>query len=154
MLERNGAYKINPQRRRTKEPKAKRGKPVCPKHLTGHARTEWKSVTQVLDELGVLYKTDRSSLEQYAKAYGAWRDCWEQITRIGYVVTSKDERTGQVTVKRNPFVLEAHQFAALCLKYLQEFGLTPASRSRVEKADEPDDSPFEQWLRDGTDNKN
>lgn len=82
-----------------------------------------------------------------SRTYGDWRNACEQVARMGAVIYSK--KNDQLIVRRNQFDIVREKNAALCLKLLTEFGLTPSSRSRCqveEKVDEND--PFAEWMRE------
>ena len=79
-----------------------------PEHLSFLARQEWLRVAPILHPLGLLTSADYQSLEIYCEAYAEWRDA----KRV------RDLKT------MNTFATQARQF-------LTEFGMTPASRSRI-----------------------
>ena len=79
----NGTRKsrLNPR-----EAQAVPGDPVCPRHLDGIARAEWRKMVALLSELGVLSKTDGSALAIYCSAHSQWRRAEEQMRAKGMII--------------------------------------------------------------------
>jgi len=121
----HGDFAKDPQRRNRAEPQVAAGIPDCPNWLTKDARQEWKRVTEELKSMNVVTPPDRAALEAYCIIHGRWREALRQIAREGLTLSSE---TGSY---ENP----ASKIAARCEdqihRYLCQFGLTPASRSRV-----------------------
>ena len=126
----HGDFAKDPQRRNHREPDVPTGIPDCPAWLAGDARKEWKRITDEIKSMKVVTLPDRSALEAYCTLYGQWRDALRQVKREGAVLTSEHGSY------ENP----ASKIAARCCdqihKYLCQFGLTPASRSRVNVTNE------------------
>lgn len=76
--------------------------------LSELAKKEWKRVAPQLHILGLLTLADYPALELYCDSYAEWRKA-----RAG-----RDLRNTKA-------------FAQLCHRFLTEFGMTPASRSRI-----------------------
>lgn len=112
----------NPGRRRLepeKEPQPELAIPRCPAGLSGAARAEWRRITPHLYDLGLLTEIDLSGLAGYCICFGELLEAERMITR-----------TGRWEVE--PKVVRARDEALKQLRgYLVEFGLSPASRSRV-----------------------
>ena len=146
LLEQRGAFKINPNRRRDKEPAAT-GKPKMPRHLDKAAKAEWKRITALLESMGVLSETDAPSIEQYCETYSEWRKAKDNVAKTGQAIV-RSSANGAPTVTKNPFIAVKQAAAAQCYRYLVEFGMTPASRSRLQvEAKETGTDWFEQALR-------
>jgi P27 family predicted phage terminase small subunit len=141
----HGSFQKDPQRRRDKEPEPIEGVPECPEYLTGHAREEWGRIVSILAGMRLANRSDVAALELYCRAYGDWRDACEKVAKLGQVLFTK--KNSEPIVRRNPFDIVREKNAALCLKLLTEFGLTPSSRTRcqVQGGDGPD--PFAEFLR-------
>jgi P27 family predicted phage terminase small subunit len=118
--------------------------PPMPEHLSAAAREEWERIVPELLTLGVLAKIDRGALSAYCTCHAMSLVAEAVITEKGLVVEEPVyNRQGDVIghkQKRNPAIQAMTQFLQLKRSYLIEFGLTPASRSRlkVEKPAEPD----------------
>lgn len=130
--------------------------PGCPKHLLPAARTEWKRIAPLLEELGLIAKIDRAALALYCQAYAWWiwheeglqrdirvagekRDAWEKDA-----ATSKRPWAGgdgfQIPTPNGSFTYNPHwvgknKAAEQVDKYLQSFGMSPSARARVTPSD-------------------
>jgi len=122
----DGDYEKDPQRR----PKAASTPPVaapkCPTWLKGEGRKEWKRICAELVGLKVLSLAERSSLEQYCEAYQKWRECIATLKEDGQFLQNA---MGQMV--EHPAGKSHRAYAAICHKLLCEFGMTPASRTRL-----------------------
>ena len=113
----------NPGKRKLnkREPTPPPGAPDRPTHLRGQARDEWDRIVPQLLNLGVLSKVDRTALACYCESWGTYLKARGKIEREGEVVS------GEV----NPWLRIANEQKKLALRFLMEFGLTPATRSRL-----------------------
>jgi P27 family predicted phage terminase small subunit len=125
----------NPGRRPVSEglkPEQSADIPQPPPFITGYAADEWWSVATELHRLGVLTKVDVASLAAYCYAYGQWRDAAEVLSTM-----SSDPARGMVMRTQygeavaNPLIAIARRAAQDMVRYANEFGLTPAARSRI-----------------------
>ena len=108
-----------------KEPKVEPGLPSCPSHLSGPARTEWKRLAPELDKLGLLRRIDRAAFAAYCEAYATWVEAKKLIKAHGLIYA----REG--LLKKNPAVDIARDAMVQIRHFAEQFGLTPASRSKV-----------------------
>lgn len=99
--------------------------PLCPEHLTAEARTEWDRIVPQLLKLGLLTQVDAVSLAAYCVLYARWCDAERKVTEGGMVV----ESYGQTLP--NPHLSIANNTLKLLHSFASEFGLTPASRTKV-----------------------
>jgi P27 family predicted phage terminase small subunit len=121
----DGDYEKDPQRKPAATPSPTVVAPKCPVYLKGEGRKEWKRICSELMILKVLSQAERSSLEQYCDAYQKWRECITTLKTDGqYVTTEKG-------IIEHPAGKAHRSYAALCHKLLCEFGMTPASRTRL-----------------------
>jgi P27 family predicted phage terminase small subunit len=109
-----------------KEPKPT-GTPTCPKHLDKAAKAEWKRISKELTSLGLLTSVDRAALAAYCQAWSRFITAEEGIARFGLVI--KSPKSGFPI--QNPFVSISNTALDLMRKFAVEFGLSPASRSRL-----------------------
>jgi P27 family predicted phage terminase small subunit len=119
----------NPGKRRLPrgEPRPSVELPDCPGHLDEEARAEWNIITPLLLNLGVLTRIDRAALAAYCLAWSRWIKAEQAIKQTGEVLKSAD--TGNYY--RNPFLDVSNRAMAQMYQFLTEFGMTPASRSKV-----------------------
>jgi P27 family predicted phage terminase small subunit len=116
----------NPGRRPIRpdlEPRPEPAIPRCPPELGRLAKKEWRRIAPKLFKLGLLSQTDRAALAAYCATY---QHFIEAEVAIRAAAPDCDVRS-----------VVRIQAAALTLmhRYLTEFGMTPASRSRVRVAD-------------------
>ena len=111
--------------------------PSCPKHLCAEARAEWKRICPELDKLGLLSKIDRAALAAYCQAYGRWVKAEIALKTIEDKFHNVNAGSGMCYQTSNgnwvmqPLVSVANKALEQMHKYLIEFGMTPASRSRI-----------------------
>lgn len=122
--------------------------PVCPDWLCQDAKTEWKRITKILGELGVLSILDRAALIMYTQSVADFKAAAAIInaegTMIEVEVFARD--SGKLAGKRkiiNPAVKLRTDAHARVKAMLAEFGLTPASRSRLSMPDKPNEEKDE-----------
>lgn len=104
-----------------------RGLPKCPAHLDKNAKAEWRRISKELAAIGLLAAVDRAALAAYCQCWSRWIDAEESIKKFGTVI--KSPKSGYPV--QNPYVGIANTALDQMRKFLIEFGLTPASRSRI-----------------------
>lgn len=109
------------------EPTPPEGKPTPPNYLDAVARAEWDAVTTILDDMGLLSGADRAALEMYCVAYSRMRHAQEQVAKFGSIILSPNKKYPM----QSPYASELNTTEGQCRRWLQEFGLTPASRARM-----------------------
>lgn len=119
------------------------GAPRCPTHLDAAAKSEWRRISTELARIGLLTSVDRAGLAAYCTAYSRWVTAEESIQKFGLVI--KSPKTGFPIP--NPYVSIANTALDLMRKFLVEFGMTPASRSRIQVTATGDGDTFEQFMR-------
>lgn len=103
------------------------GLPKCPGHLDKNAKAEWRRISKELAAAGLLAAADRAALAAYCQCWSRWCDAEENIQKTGTVIQSP--KSGYPI--QNPYVGIANTALDQMRKFLIEFGLTPASRSRI-----------------------
>lgn len=121
----HGDFVKNPQRKNPLEPQVESAIPKCPKSITGEAKKEWTRITKELHSIGVITQVDRAALEQYVAIWAEWLACKELVEEEGRILASE---SGQYEHPANRMVC---RYADQIHKYLVQFGLTPAARTRV-----------------------
>lgn len=119
---------IQPCRLNTKEPQSRiiRSVPSCPKNLEGEARIHWRKIGRVLASMRVLTQADLDALGLYCEIYARWRDAEDKLKKTGVVIKMQGGLYGQ-----NPYLKVANECIGQLQRYMNEFGLTPASRTRI-----------------------
>lgn len=113
--------------------------PECPKHLDQEARAEWVRIAKHLEPLGLISEIDRAALAAYCTA---WADYVWACKRIAEL--NKGDKSGekgriwdtpsgykQISV---PLQIRNRALEQMA-KFLSEFGMSPAARSRVTASD-------------------
>lgn len=109
-----------------REPMPPAGVPECPEHLGEDAKAEWYRTVKVLKDMGLLSLADRSALAAYCAAYGRWIWAEAEVLRTGAVVF-----TEKGFPMKNPALCISDQAVETMRKFMIEFGLTPAARSKI-----------------------
>lgn len=104
-------------------PDPPKGAPIPPKPLEGDAKAEWDRVCEDLEACKTLASVDRSALYQYCCLFAETE-----------ALAAKKDINLYVAIRQNRMAMRT---------YLVEFGLTPASRSRVKIAKKED--PGSKW---------
>jgi P27 family predicted phage terminase small subunit len=136
------AVQGNPGKRKLnkREPRPQPGVPDKPARLEKEAQAEWDRLSPILEKMGVLTRADGAALEVYCKLHALNLRAQAAIKKYGIVIAKLDE-VGVSTLKKNPAVSIFESTTRLIRSFLQEFGLTPASRSKVAAAEGRDLEP-------------
>lgn len=108
--------------------------PDPPAHFTGEARAEWLRLAPELHRVGLLSNVDHNVLAAYCQCYARWRQAESALATMAL----SDPMSGALLIKtangtliQNPLVGTANKALASMLRFASEFGMTPASRSRI-----------------------
>lgn len=134
-----GHVKIN-----TREPQPTEGVPSMPGWLPREAKAEWRRIVPELRRLGLLSVVDRGSLTAYCVAWAELQSATVSLERDGRVITEPVMGRGDNPIgekrKLHPAVRLQRDAFARVKQFLGEFGLSPASRARLQT---PTDGPAE-----------
>lgn len=111
---------------RSAEPMAPAGIPECPDDLQGEARAEWFRLSAILSGMGVLTLAERGALVCYCRAWARMTKAAAKLEVEGEVISSPSGYQIQ-----SPWLAIHNKALEQVVKLLAEFGLTPASRTRV-----------------------
>lgn len=136
-------------RRKNTEPRPS-GIPTCPKHLDRVAKAEWKRISEELISVGLLTSADRAALAAYCVAYSRWARAEAELQRL----SAGDDLKSLLTIAAkskfpiaHPLIGISNAAAKLMKEYLVEFGLTPASRTRLTVDTAPASAdPFSEFM--------
>lgn len=98
-----------------------------PAFLDQAGRDEWSRLFPMLTDRGLLTAGDAAAFSGYCGQYSIWTAAMEAVKREGLVITLPNGVLAQ-----NPNLAIATKASKEMRAFLVEFGLTPASRSRVE----------------------
>ena len=129
------------------EPVPPKGAIRCPAWLEAEAKKEWKRLAPSLEAMGILTTVDISAFAGYCQAYARWKEAEEFISKHGSIFQTPSGYVQQV-----PQVSIAQQNLKIMQSFCSEFGLTPATRSRIiagSGSDGDADDPMESLLKGG-----
>lgn len=138
------------------EPKPKPVAPKCPSWVNRDGKRMWERLAPELEKMGLLTVVDGEAFAAACHSYGIWLEC-ERFFKKKNPETGKPYGRTYVYVNKNGSANEVERpevkigqralqdFRAFC----SEFGLTPASRTRIEvKPLEEEEDPMEALLRE------
>ena len=124
------------------EPKPAIKLPAPTRWLSDDGRAEYRRVGRLLVKIRVMTEADQVALAAYAQNYVMWVNAMREIATDGLVQT---QPSGRVIVSP---MFEVMKHAERDMRrYLLEFGMTPASRTRVQAQTEDEGDEFDRFLR-------
>jgi P27 family predicted phage terminase small subunit len=102
---------------------------TLPRHLSWlppEAKAEWKRVAPELARLSLLSVLDTELLASYCLSYALWCQASKAVEELGLTYTSANGNP-----RTRPEVAIASAAAKQMVEFAREFGLTPASRTRL-----------------------
>jgi P27 family predicted phage terminase small subunit len=127
------------------EPKPPAEMPEIPPHLNEEAHAEWNRMSTVLARLGLLTTIDRAAFSCYCVAWSRWVEAEESLKKTGNVIKAP---SGYPIL--NPYLVISNRAMEQMKVFLVEFGLSPASRSRIAVDVQQEDDAFEAWIQKGS----
>jgi P27 family predicted phage terminase small subunit len=119
------------------------GVPEPPDYLLPLAADAWRRLAPELTRLGLLTVLDHHAFAAYCTAFSRWLVAERQVRQL-------DDNFIAWSVRENPLphplLKIASSAASHFLKIGNEFGLTPASRSRLKACEEPSEGKFDGLL--------
>ncbi len=134
----------NPGRRplNKKEPQPRPELLRPPRGIDKVARKQWEYLAAELHRCGLLTRIDRPSFELYCSYYGMYADAQEKLRNQPLVIAVPDS-TGGTRPRPNPYFDISLRAGRMMMSIAVEFGMTPASRSRIRvELEEKEESPF------------
>jgi len=127
------------------EPAGEPGLPDPPAHLTPDGLEAWLAIGARVEAMRVVQVQDAHALELLAEAWSEYLEARRYLVANGLTYTSQ---TPTGTIRRpNPEVAIASDAWKRLKAMLSDFGLTPATRSRLEVAPPVEVDPLEELLR-------
>lgn len=113
--------------------------PDAPRHLSKEARKEWKRVSAELEQLGLISRLDRAALALYCQAWGRLVELETAFQKRQELYASQGRTLSDAFVDVAPSGYRQQAVEVSLInslqdqvhKFLQSFGLSPSSRSRV-----------------------
>jgi P27 family predicted phage terminase small subunit len=109
------------------EPKPEDFKAEPPEHLDSEAIKEWGRLVPILQRMRILTEADEIALANLCVSYSTLIQAQKQLAKAGLLYKT---HTGHVQV--SPLLTIVHQSMIRVGKLLNEFGLTPSSRTRIQ----------------------
>lgn len=116
--------------------------PKCPTFVKGEARREWRRVSSELYAAGLLESCDRGALAAYCTSWARWVDAEKQLVDADLVC-----ETDKGYQYPHPMLAIAKSAKEEMRRFMTEFGMTPASRSKVTANKPTEEDPFEAWAK-------
>ena len=130
ILQLRGSKRVT-KRRNEIEAKGPPGTPDCPDWLDADAKTKWFELVPRLEQMGVLTLVDQGAVARYCHLWVRWRAAEDFIKKHGEIYPLKDDKGRTKCVQPWPQVATANKLAQQLTRLEQEFGLTPAARTRI-----------------------
>jgi P27 family predicted phage terminase small subunit len=111
-----------------REPRPSAVCPRMPKHLDKTAQREWRRLAPMLERMGVLTEVDGIALANLCVDCSILQQAQESLSKTGLL--SKSGRSG--LIHQSPLLNIISVTTDRVTRALREFGLTPASRSRIQ----------------------
>jgi P27 family predicted phage terminase small subunit len=108
------------------EPKPAPRLPRPPEHLGEEAKKEWRRAGRFLLQLGLVSDIDRAAFAAYCQAWGRWVEAETALKTYGVMLKSPNGFPVQ-----SPYLAVANRAMDQMKSLLSEFGMSPASRTRV-----------------------
>ena len=124
-----------------REPQPRVRIPKCPAHLDQSAREEWRHLIPILKRMRVLTEADGMTLANLCQSYSTMVKAQEKLNEMGILYKSPSGY-----IMQSPLLSVVNQCVEPITKLSREFGLTPASRSRLTALTEPAVDPLESAL--------
>ena len=150
----------------TNEPRPRAKRPRMPSHFTPAddpdatvkesrvqkefyeiARGEWRRVVRELSAVaGLVTSVDADALAMYCETYARWVQASRKLAMSGMVEKLKTNQGGEY-LAMSPYVTIINQCMRTMKQLLTEFGMTPASRTRIQIIERPpEEDPFDEFL--------
>lgn len=105
--------------------------PEPPIILKGDALREWRRVTVLLADVGLITKLDRAVIAAYCQAWARWLECERMLASTGMIM-----RTPNGYPAYSPYLSAANKAMDQLRHLSEQIGLSGSARSRI-KAAEP-----------------
>ena len=140
--------KGNPSKRalNKNEPKPPSGVPPTPKHFDKQGKYWFKRMADELNAIGVISQLDARALELLVEAYTEYRHHCDTLEIEGYTYRT-ETNTGDVLIKAHPAAMMKADAWKRIRAMLGEFGMTPASRTKVGVNGPAEADPLEEFLK-------
>ena len=117
--------------------------PDPPEILKDEALAEWRRITLLLAEVGLIAKLDRAVIAGYCQAWARYVEAERQLVTTGLIIKAANGFPMQ-----SPYLSIANKALDQVRQMSEQIGLSGSARSRIKAADAPGDiDPAEDFLR-------
>jgi len=109
-----------------REPQPPIGRPRCPEYLDDLAKREWRRLVPILEKMRVLTEADDIALANLCMQYSLLQQAQVKLAKTGLLIKT---RSGYI--QQSPLVAIVANCVEQVGRLCREFGLTPASRTRI-----------------------
>ena len=139
--------------------------PDCPDELTDDAKIEWNRIIPLLEVRGLVSKISRAALAGYCSNWAVWVESQRHLKEEGQVIQvldgevrrklnrpdvsdeCKQETVHYYIAKKNPWADIARDAAKAYLRFMVEFGGTPASWERAHREEKSKSSAKQRFFK-------
>lgn len=141
----------NPSKRPVKDSKKtakkdEKGLPKIPQHLGAQGKYWFRRMAEELNAEGIISQLDARALELLVEAYTEYRHHCEILDVEGYTYRTKTQN-GDVLIKAHPAAAMKADAWKRIWAMLAEFGMSPASRAKVNTAGPDNVDPLAELLK-------
>ena len=106
--------------------------PQPPELLKDEALREWKRLTPLLEEVGLISKLDRAVVAAYCKAWARWIECERMLESTGLIVKAPNGYP-----MYSPYLSASNKALDQVRQLSEQIGLSGSARSRIRAGDAP-----------------
>jgi P27 family predicted phage terminase small subunit len=100
--------------------------PTCPAHLDADAKKEWRRLVKILMRMRVLTEADGMALASLCQTWSTMTKAQQKLNETGMLL-----KTPSGYVQQSPLISIVNSCTETVTRLSREFGLTPASRTRI-----------------------
>lgn len=113
-----------------REPQPRQKAPQCPAYLDENAKAEWRRLVPILRRMKILTEADYIALASLCQQYSTLMKAQAKLSEVGLLF-----KTPSGYVQQSPLLAIVSSCTEAITRLCREFGLTPASRSRLQIPD-------------------
>ena len=115
------------------EPQPRVQRPKCPTYLDNAAKQQWRRLVPILERMRILTEADGIALGNLCQQYAMLQQAQAKLQKTGLLLKTKSGY-----IQQSPLVGIISAAVDQVNKLCREFGLTPAARTRIQVAPDPD----------------
>ena len=127
-----------------REPKPAANVPQCPDNFDAYAQMEWDRTLPILQRMRVLTEADGIMLANLCYTASTQRKAQDELTRTGLLIHRGSKKAPWYQI--NPLQKLINEQIKILDGICSHFGLSPATRSKVQTISEPDATDAK-WAR-------